>query len=315
MATIMNMILADGNLTRNATMAYGMYKGYYTTVLMQRNQIFFIRINYSLAGNMDLGGFKNRAFGYLNQIRVAEKKVTGTNVGDHTIEIQMTASGLAKNSAAMIDRVVNGILDFLRTENAGSGCQLCGVDAYVSGYNVNGSPHFLCSGCAQASINQMEAERQSKLNDQSNPALGLVGALIGSLIGVLCWVLIYQVGFIAGIAGVLIIMAAMKGYTILGKSLDKKGVIIATIISLLMVFVANELSMRIAVYIAFNKGGGHLSFANMCEDWSNIMEVCELWGVYWRDLIVGYFLTFVAGFGTIAQAFRNASGSYSVKKL
>ena len=34
MATIMNMILADGNLTRNATMAYGMYKGYYTTVLM-----------------------------------------------------------------------------------------------------------------------------------------------------------------------------------------------------------------------------------------------------------------------------------------
>lgn len=315
MATIMNMILADGNLTRNAAMAYGMYKGYYTTVQMQRNQIFFIRINYSLAGNMDLGGFKNRAFGYLNQIRVAEKKVTGTNVGDHTIEIQMTAAGLAKNSAAMIDRVVNGILDFLRTENAGSGCQLCGSDAFVSGYNVNGSPHFLCSGCAQASVNQMEAERQSKLNDKSNPALGLVGALIGSLIGVLCWVLIYQAGFIAGIAGAILILAAMKGYTILGKSLDRKGVIIVVIVSLIMVFVANELSLRIAVYTALNKGGGHLSFANMNKDWTHIMDHSDLWGYYFRDLFIGYLLTFVAGIGSIKQAMQNAVGSYFVKKL
>lgn len=314
MARIMTKILADGgSMTRTPYMVCGLYKGYYVTVHM--NQGFLMRINYKLGENYDLNGFKNRAYGVMNQLRVAEKKVSQTNVGDYVIEVKLMPANLAKNTIAMIDSVANHLIGFLKTEGAGTGCQICGSEYDVSSFNVNGAPHFLCADCARQSLNQLEAERQSKSSEKSNLPLGIIGALIGSLLGAALWVFIYQAGYIAGIAGIAIFLGALKGYSLLGKTADRKGVIVCTLITVIMVFLANELSIRLAVYLAAEDQHMHMSFAEINRNWSNYMKIDDFKYGYIKDLFVGYLLAAVAVFGTVRQAFRNAGGSYTMKKM
>lgn len=309
MAGIMDKILADGNMTRTPFIVCGMYKGYYVTVYM--NQGFLIRINYKLAENMDLNSFKNRAYGVLNQLRVAEKKVSQTNLADYAIEVKLMPANLAKNTIAMIASVTNHLIGFLQAEGAGTGCQLCGTEYDVSSYEVNGTPHFLCSTCARQSMNQMEAERQSKLSVDSNLPLGIIGALIGAAL----WVLIYQIGVIAGLAGIAIFLGAMKGYSILGKNVDRKGVVVCVLITIVMIFLANEFSIRLAVYLAARGQHAHMSFAEINRRWSKFMSEDDFKWAYIKDLGWGYSLSAVALIATAKQAFRNASGSYTMKKM
>lgn len=309
MARVVDKVLLDGSMTRNNTMVYGMYKGYYTTVhMLAGGQIYMIRMNYRLPENFDIMGFKNRANQYINSMKVAEKKISTANVMDHTIEIQVAISSLVKDTIAMIDRITNGLAGMLASESALSGCQSCGTDFGVNCFDINGEPRFLCSGCSQTYVSQMEAEKQSKLADKSNPVLGIIGAIIGALLGSIFWVILGQVGYIAGIAGIAILLGAMKGYTLLGKSLDKKGVIITLLISFVMVYVANDITWRIAVQRVISESGRHLSYVQ-------VMRNSDAWGRYYGDLAIGYFLFIIAGFSYVIQAFKNASGNYHIKRL
>ena len=52
----------------------------------------------------------------------------------------------------------------------------------------------------------------------------------------------HRAGYIAGIAGLIMVVCAMKGYSLLGGTLDRKGVIISVIISLIMVYLANKIA-------------------------------------------------------------------------
>lgn len=308
MAGIMDKILADGNMTRTPFIVCGMYKGYYVTVHM--NQGFLIRINYKLAENMDLSGFKNRAYGVLNQLRVAEKKVSQTNVTDYVVEVRLMPANLAKNTILMIDSVTNHLIGFLQAEGAGTGCQLCGAEYDVSSYEVNGAPHFLCSTCARQSMTQMEAERQSKLSVNSNLPLGLIGALVGSLPGVALWIIMLQGHWIAGVAGMVIFLGAMKGYEMLGKNVDRKGVVVCALITVVMIFLANDFALRLS-YVLWND----MSFEEVNRNWSRILESESTKFVYIEHLVIGYFLSAIGLVGSIKQSFRIAGGSYTMKKM
>ncbi|MBQ4563034.1 MAG: hypothetical protein IJA58_00975, partial [Lachnospiraceae bacterium] len=72
-----------------------------------------------------------------------------------------------------------------------------------------------------------------------NFGLGIVGALIGALIGGVLWVVIGKMGYIAGIAGFVIIYLAAMGFKKGAKVLTRSGAVIAVIISALMIFAAN----------------------------------------------------------------------------
>lgn len=309
MAGIMDKILTDsGSMKRTPYMVCGMYKGYYVTVHM--NQGFLIRINYKLAENMDLNSFKNRAYGVLNQLRVTEKKISQTNVGDYVIEVKLMPANLAKNTTPMIDSVTNHLIGFLQAEGAGTGCQMCGTEYDVSSYDVNGAPHFLCSDCARSSLNQLEAERQSKSNVKSNLPLGLIGALIGSLPGVALWVIIFQGHWIAGVAGMVIFLGAMKGYEILGKNVDRKGVVVCALITVIMIFLANDFALRLSLVLSDD-----MTFAEVNRKWSRIMNHGNNKSIYIENLVIGYFLSALGLVGTIKQSFKSAGGSYTMKKM
>ncbi len=76
-----------------------------------------------------------------------------------------------------------------------------------------------------------------------NTAAGMVGALLFSLIGGILYFIIYQFGFIAGIAGFIGVICAVKGYEIFAKKISLKGVIIAVIASVVVILAAEYLSL------------------------------------------------------------------------
>ena len=67
--------------------------------------------------------------------------------------------------------------------------------------------------------------------------------------------LIYRLGYIAGIAGAVTAICALRGYELLGGHLDRKGVIISTVMMMVMIFFANRLSWTWDAYDALNDEG------------------------------------------------------------
>ena len=83
-----------------------------------------------------------------------------------------------------------------------SGCGNCGrQDVALNLCSINGEMDFLCPDCFGKVNQSLEMNRQAKKAIKSNPVAGIVGAFLGALAGAVLWVLIYQLGYIAGIAG------------------------------------------------------------------------------------------------------------------
>jgi hypothetical protein len=81
-------------------------------------------------------------------------------------------------------------------------------------------------------------QRTFMIQEPENVPMGILGALLFSLVGGVLYFIIYQLGFIAGIAGFVSVICAVKGYKWLGKRESVKGVIISVIISVAVIFLA-----------------------------------------------------------------------------
>ena len=152
---------------------------------------------------------------------------------------------------------------------------------------------------------QITPEPQPAAPISSNLIPGLVGAFLGSLIGAVLWVVIYKVGFIAGIAGAVTIVCAMKGYEMFGKSLDKKGVICCVLIAIVTIFLANRVCWAWAILDELVAEGYELTFFDVFPYTEESLTE-EALGYYFKDLIIGYVLTVLSGYKNIIAAFKSA---------
>ncbi len=76
------------------------------------------------------------------------------------------------------------------------------------------------------------------MQEPENVLMGILGALLFSLAGAVLYFIIYQLDFIAGIAGFVSVICAIKGYKLLGKRESVKGVVISVIISVVVILLA-----------------------------------------------------------------------------
>lgn len=124
-----------------------------------------------------------------------------------------------------------------------------------------------------------------------NMITGIVGAFLGVLIGVVLWVLIYQMGYIAGIAGVVMMVCAFKGFELLGGRVNLPGAVICVIMVLAAVYFSHNIAMAVSIMQeldGYSFGTAYQSipfFRDMSSDFDT---------AYIRDLAVGYALTLVA---------------------
>ncbi|MCH5268045.1 MAG: hypothetical protein J1E62_06850 [Lachnospiraceae bacterium] len=139
----------------------------------------------------------------------------------------------------------------------------------------------------------------------SNLLLGLVGAIIGALLGSIIWIIIYQLGYLAGVAGAAIIGFSLKGYSMLGKGLDLKGLIVCVVLSIFTVWFAHRISWTIVYMKTMNTLGANIGFG---EAYKSMPEMLKAFGgssAYYRDLFIGYALFAVVGIPTVKKMIGN----------
>ena len=83
---------------------------------------------------------------------------------------------------------------------------------------------------------------------KENVVAGILGAFLFALGGGLLYLLLAQVGFIAGISGMVAVFLAIKGYSVFAKGLSKRGLIISVVIAFLVLILAWYVSLTIDVY-------------------------------------------------------------------
>ncbi len=73
---------------------------------------------------------------------------------------------------------------------------------------------------------------------QENVLAGIVGAFLFALAGGVLWFVLYLIGFLASISGLVAAVCAIKGYSVFAKKESTKGIIIAVVIALLVMVIA-----------------------------------------------------------------------------
>ena len=233
------VLLLGGSLTDHGSYADGNYQGY-PVVITTESTVYHVRINAVSTQDPDNAQLAQYLeYQKQNVKHLADYSCTSTSA---LLTIKMPAVN-GNKVPDMINSVVDPLIQYLHGGNYQPCCESCGsTQEYLSNYEVNGSYHYLCTSCAQQIEQNLQQNQQTTRAKKSNLVAGLVGAFVGSLIGCVLWVLIYRLGYIAGIAGAVTAICALRGYELLGGHLDRKGVIISTVMMLVMIFFANRLS-------------------------------------------------------------------------
>lgn len=145
---------------------------------------------------------------------------------------------------------------------------------------------------------------------RENVLAGTVGALLFSLVGGALWFVLYQVGFLAGISGLVGVICAIKGYAIFSKGESLKGVVIAIICAVVMMILAWYLCLSMDVYYAYQEWyeAGEvdftLTFFESVRSAYLFLTDSEILLPYLADLGIGLALCVVGAYRFVVDAVR-----------
>ena len=130
---------------------------------------------------------------------------------------------------------------------------------------------------------------------KENVLAGAVGAFLFSLAGGILWFVLYQIGFLAAISGLVGVVCAVKGYTIFAKTKNesKKCLIISSIIAVAVLAIAWYLCIAYDIYVVYQEGfeTGELLFTYTFFESVQVvpafLEIEEVLVAYLKDLGMG----------------------------
>lgn len=135
-----------------------------------------------------------------------------------------------------------------------------------------------------------------------NKALGVVGAVVGALLGIVVWCLIGKLGYISWIGGFAISVFTLGGYLLLGKDVNKFGLIFSIGLMIVSVYIATRLNWAISLQEAIDESLGYQASLWKCfTDIMSWVELASSTARFYIDLVLGYVITFAAGFGFIKK--------------
>lgn len=153
-------------------------------------------------------------------------------------------------------------------------------------------------------------ENISVTQEKENVLAGTVGALLFALAGGVVWFLLYQVGFMAGISGIVGVVCAIKGYSLFAKTESMKGIIISIIAAVVIMILAWYLCLSWDVYKAYQEwyAAGEidftLTFGESVQTAYLFLEEPDIAFDYLKDLGIGLLLCVVGAYGSVSNALR-----------
>lgn len=142
-----------------------------------------------------------------------------------------------------------------------------------------------------------------------NVPAGILGAVGGSLIGVLLWILIGYAGFIAGIAGFVMLKFALTGYQKLSGRLGRKGALFCLFLTIFMIFAANVLESGLVICRAlFEYEASMDTVRYVAVNFMELMDTGEMWPDFFKNLVIGYGLSIWSSYRLIGAILRYRDG-------
>lgn len=151
--------------------------------------------------------------------------------------------------------------------------------------------------------NSVKAEMEDKKKE--NYILGILGALLFSLGGVAVYFGLYQLNFIAGISGFLMFFLARLGYGIFTKTNKESslvGTISAVLIMLVMIYVAEYISMAFVGYTEIKDYG--YTFFDTVKLMPEFLKDSEVKSAFTGDLVFCYIFGILGVVGDVVSFFK-----------
>lgn len=164
-------------------------------------------------------------------------------------------------------------------------------------------------------------ENAASVPVKENVIAGLVGAFLFSLAGGAVWYLLYQVGFIAGISGIIGVVCAILGYRVFARKESVKGVIFATIIAALVIVIAWYLCLATDVFKAHKEwyANGEAdympTFAECVRYGYTFLEEPEIAKAYFADLGIGMLFCIIGAFTSVRNAIARVKAEKKAAEL
>lgn len=173
--------------------------------------------------------------------------------------------------------------------------------------NENFEPDF-----TENNVEAAQAPIQPTLAPKENVLAGIVGAFLFSLAGGVVWFLLYQIGYLAALSGIVGVICAIKGYSIFAKRESVKGVVISSVIAFLVIVIAWYLCISYDVYLAYQDWYANgevdftLTFFESIRAAVLFLEDSEILVAYLKDLGIGLIFCVIGAFGYVKSAIGRA---------
>lgn len=292
----------DFSYDKKREIAFARKEGYYIILkeLKAKKQILMkMNLKNSTEDSVDINQFFNQLDG---ENRFVEAATYNEN------EALIVIGGPHKNIAENINTVIKKVVSFCNINKIQNACLLCGSNSDLNVYGVGENADILCHNC----YGTAKIDIQQNLSKANFPK-GLLGAFLGSLVGVVLWVVIYQLGYIAGIAGAAMVIFAFRGFKMFGKELTFAGVICSILISFMMIPFSVYLSWSIDLFsylgegITFSECFGSLIYFMLDND--------EIFRGMIGEMVMGYFLYLIAAVSTIVKTIKSSKIQHKTEVL
>lgn len=147
------------------------------------------------------------------------------------------------------------------------------------------------------------SEAPAPVSGNGNVLAGVVGAFLFSLIGAALYFVLYQINIIAGISGLVMFVLANFGYGLFAGTKNKvcvAGIVSAVIAMLVMLFVAEYISLSYEIYQVYSEQVS-ITFFDAVAATPQFLEDPDVSSAVIGDLLFAYLFGALAAGGNIVS--------------
>ena len=135
-----------------------------------------------------------------------------------------------------------------------------------------------------------------------NVIAGIVGAFLFALIGGILYFIVYQVGYIAGICGLVMFVLANYGYHLFAKGEKDTvtGLVTAVIMTVVVIFLAEYLSLSYEIYTVFHEDFD-ITIFDAIRATPDFLTDPDIMGSVGKDLMMAYGFSVIGIIGNFAN--------------
>ncbi len=200
---------------------------------------------YQVSTNVVGGEFGDYA---INSIKAQSPSITNIAVNKSHITASVMRGADEATSLSNVTQATRTLTGYFATNGMQNSCGVCNnPNAALTPYKISEFGYAVCPNCEASTI-----APAATVQKPNNLAKGMLGAFLGTLVGVAAILIASSLGYVASISGVIMAVAALKGYEMFGGRLTKSGVLLTLLLMVFMTIFANAIdwAMVLADYYA-----------------------------------------------------------------